>query len=94
MRKVISPETKLKVAVEAFKGQLTWSQICSKFKVSQPQIGKYKKIAEHSMIAGFSAKQDKKLVELEAKNEELLKLLGEAQLENAWLKKKYHGIAD
>lgn len=87
MRKVISPETKLKVALEALKGQMTWAQICSKYKVSQPQVGKVKKLAEQSIRSGFSSKQDKTLNELREKNEELLKLLGEAQLENAWLKK-------
>lgn len=94
MRKVISPETKLKVAIEAFKGQMTWAQICSKYKVSQPQVGKIKKLAEQSIKSGFTSKQDKALNDLREKNEELLKLLGEAQLENAWLKKKFNGFTD
>lgn len=94
MRKVISPEIKLKVALEAIKGQMTWAQICAKYKISQPLIGKLKKIAEQNISTGFAAKQDKTLNDLREKNEELLKLLGEAQLENSWLKKKFRGFTD
>lgn len=94
MRKVISPETKLRVALDAIKGQMTWAQICSKHKVSQPQVGKLKKQAEQNILTGFSAKKDKAVNELQEKNEELLKLLGAAQLENSWLKKKFSGLTD
>lgn len=94
MRKVISPETKLKVALEALKEQMTWAQICSKYKVSQPQVGKLKKLAEQSIRAGLNKKPDKVLCDLREKNEELLRLLGEAQLENAWLKKKFRQFTD
>ena len=94
MRRVISPEVKLKVAIEAIKGQLTWAQICSKYKVSMPQVGKLKKLAEKSIQSGFSTKEDKGLSELRERNEELLRLLGEAQLENSWLKKKFKGFTD
>jgi len=94
MRKVISPEIKFKVALEAIKGQMTWAQICSNYKVSQAQISKLKKLAEQSIKSGLITKPDKVLTELKEKNEELLKLLGEAQLENAWLKKKFRTFAD
>ena len=94
MHKIISPELRMKITLEALKGQLTWAQICSKYNVSQPQIGRFKKQAEESMIAGFSKKPNKLIYELNKKNETLLKLLGEAQLENAWLKKKSRGFAD
>ncbi len=46
MHRVISPDTKLRVAIDAIKGQMSLSQICSKHKVSQPQVGKLKKLAE------------------------------------------------
>jgi transposase-like protein len=94
MRKIISPEIKAKIALDALKGQLTWAQICSKYKVSQPQISQYKKMAEQKITSCFGTKTDKNLQILREKNDELLKLLGEAQLENAWLKKKFRGITD
>lgn len=94
MRRVISPEVKLRVAIDAIKGELTWSQICSKHKVSQPQVGKIKKMAEQSILEGFSSKKDKATIELREKNEELLRLLGEAQFENSWLKKKFREFTD
>lgn len=93
MRKVMSSEIKAKIALEALKGQMTWAQICSKYKVSQSQISQYKKLAEQKIISGFGTRPDKSLQDLRAKNEELLKLLGEAQLENAWLKKKFNEFA-
>jgi transposase len=88
MRKRLTAEAKAKIALEAIKGQLTWSQICSKYKVGQPRIGQLKKQAEESIFRGFNEKADKALASSEQKNEELLKMLGEAQLEVAWLKKK------
>ncbi|NJL24546.1 MAG: IS3 family transposase [Calothrix sp. SM1_5_4] len=87
MRKRLTPEAKAKIAIEAIKGQLTWSQISSKYKVNQQRINQLKKAAEDNVLRGFSEKTDKALGAAEAKNEELLKMLGEAQLENAWLKK-------
>lgn len=45
-------------------------------------------------MAEFSSKKDRNTAELTEKTEELLRLLGEAQFENAWLKKKLKGIAD
>lgn len=94
MRKTISPEIKAKIALDALKGQMTWAQICSKYKVSQTQINQYKKVAEQKIISCFGTKPDKHLQDLKQKNEELLKLLGEAQFENAWLKKKFKEFAD
>lgn len=94
MRKQISPDIKLKIALEAIREKLTWAQICSKYKVSNPQIQKFKKEAEKNILSGFSAKQDKQIQLQQDKIDELLKLVGQAQLENAWLKKKLKGIID
>jgi len=88
VRKRLTPEAKSKIAIEALKGQMTWSQISSKYKVNQQRVNQLKKSAELNILRGFSEKRDKALSAAEEKNEELLKMLGEAQLENAWLKKK------
>lgn len=94
MPKLVSPEHKAKVAIDALKDELTWAQICSKHKVSRVQINRWKKEAEKNILSGFRGGQDRISTELREKNEELLKLLGEAQLENSWLKKKSSFIAD
>jgi transposase len=88
VRKRLTPEAKAKIAIDAIKGQMTWSQICSKHKVNQQRINVLKRAAEDGILRTFSDKPNKSLASAEAKNEELLKMLGEAQLENAWLKKK------
>ena len=88
MRKIITPKAKTAIAIEALKGQMTWAQISSKHKVSPPVINKIKKAAEESILRGFSKNPEKALALAEEKNQELLKMLGEAQLEIAWLKKK------
>lgn len=94
MPKLISPELKAKVAVDALREEFTWAQLCSKHKVSRVQINRWKKEAEKNILAGFRGGQDKVSAELRDKNDDLLKLLGEVQLENSWLKKKTSFIAD
>jgi transposase-like protein len=94
MPRLISPEVKAKVSIDALKEEMTWAQICSKHKVARVQINRWQKEAEKHILSGFRGGQDKIVVELREKNEELLKLLGEMQLENAWLKKKSSFIAD
>lgn len=88
MRKYLTPKVKTAIALDALKGQLTWTQISSKHKISAPKISEFKKCAEQSILRGFSEKSDKALAAAEEKNQELLRMLGEAQLEIAWLKKK------
>jgi transposase len=94
VRKKLTPQAKAKIAIEALKEQMTWAQICSKYKVNQPRINLLKKAAEESILRGFSEKTNKALSAAEEKNEELLKMLGEAQLELAWLKKKSRLFTD
>lgn len=94
MPKIISPEQKCRVAIDAMKGELSWAQICSKHKVARTQVNLWKKQAEQHMLSGFKGGENKIMGALTEKNEELLRLLGEAQLDNAWLKKKSSFIAD
>jgi len=78
VRKRLTPQAKAKIAIEALKEQMTWAQICSKYKVHQPKINQLKKAAEEHILRGFSDKPDKTIAAVEEKNEELLKMLGEA----------------
>jgi transposase len=88
MPKLISPELKAKVAIDALKEEMTWAQISSKHKVARVQINRWQKEAGKYILSGFRGGQDKIAAELREQNEDLLKLLGEKQLEIAWLKKK------
>jgi transposase-like protein len=88
MRKILTPRAKADIALEALREKMTWAQISSKYKVNQPRINKLKKEAEQSVLRGFSVKPDKALRAAEEKNQELLRMLGEAELKLSWLKKK------
>ena len=94
VKKILTPKAKSDIAIEAIKAQLTWAQISSKHKVSPPVINKLKKVAEQSILRGFTNKPEKALALAEEKNEDLLKMLGEAQLEISWLKKKSSRFAE
>jgi len=94
MPKLISAELKTKVVIDALREELTWAQICSKHKVVRAQVNRWKKEAEKNILSGFRGGQDKVALELREKNDDLLKLLGEVQLENSWLKKKSSQITD
>jgi len=94
MPKLISAELKTKVVIDALREELTWAQICSKHKVVRVQVNRWKKEAEKNILNGFRGGQDKVALSLREKNDDLLKLLGEVQLENSWLKKKSSQIAD
>ena len=59
-------EFKAKVALAAIAGELTVSQMCSKFKVQASQVTRWKKEAQEKLSILFSKKNDSKL---EEKNE-------------------------
>ena len=85
--KQYSAEEKVKVAIEALKGEMTLSQISSKFGVHFTQIQKWKKEAVESMVLGFKNKAKPK----DASGEELIKQLyeqiGQVTVDGIGLKK-------
>lgn len=83
-----SAEEKVKVAIEALKGELTIAQISSKYGVHANQIYRWKQEAIEGMISGFKSKAKPK----DNSEEELIKSLyeqiGQLTVERDWLKKK------
>lgn len=89
-KKIYSDQQKARVALEALKGQKTFSQIISEYQVHSTQIHNWKNIAQQGLPTLFS-KGDQKDKVLNEKNqliEELYKIIGQRDTELSWLKKK------
>ena len=87
-RRKYSASFKAKVALEAIKGELTLSELASKYEVHPNQISRWRKEAIEGLTDTFSAKKrkaDKKEKELKA---DLYRHIGQLKVELDWLKKK------
>ena len=87
-RRQLGPEYKAKVALTAIKGEMTMSEISSKFEVHSTQITRWRKQVIEGVKEIFSQgrktseRTDPELVE------DLYKQIGKLKVENEWLKKK------
>lgn len=81
---------KQEVAIEALKGIKTIQQIASDYKKSLDVVKEWKKQAREMMEEGIKRKGEKKTkeAELEAKIEQLERLVGQREFELDWLSKK------
>jgi transposase len=89
--KQYSAEEKVKIALEALKGELTLAQITSKYGVHATQINNWKKKALESMIEGFKDRRKASESVDSGGNQltdELYKQIGQLTVERDWLKKK------
>ena len=86
--KQYSAEEKAKIALEALRGELTISQITSKYGVHSTQINNWKKQALESMVGGFKDKRKGKDPGEENLVSELYQQIGQLTVERDWLKKK------
>lgn len=86
--KQYTAQEKAKVALEAIKGDLTMSQISSKYGAHATQINRWKKEAVEAIVGGFISKPRA----IEATQTELISQLyqqiGQLTVERDWLKKK------
>jgi len=87
-RKNYSPEFKVKVALEAIKGQKTLNEIASHYEVHPNQVMQWKKQALEGLPDLFSHRR----VHLEKEDEilkaQLYQQIGQLKVELDWLKKK------
>ncbi len=88
MRKSFSPDFMAKVALAAIKGDMTTSQLSSKYEVHRSQIGSWRKRAMDGLADIFRGKRDKSLKDKEKLIDELYRQVGQLKVENDWLKKK------
>ena len=87
LRKNHSVQTKVKVALEAIKGEKSMAELTSQYSIHPTQINNWKKQALDSIPEAFSGKRKR----LENANDELLdelyKQIGQLKVENEFLKK-------
>jgi transposase len=87
MKKSFSPQQKATVALLALKGLQSTSQISNTFGVHATQVNAWKKQAQESLEHAFTDKRTKEGKTNEQLIKELYQLLGQRDVELAWLKK-------
>ena len=87
-RKTYSTQTKLRVALEAYKGDKTRNEIASSYKVHPGQVTDWKTQLLASGDAVFGRKQDRGAEAQAAKEAELYEQIGRLKVELEWVKKK------
>lgn len=93
MRKSYTSEFKTKVSLEAVKEQSTIAEIASKYDLHPNQVINWKKKFLENVPQIFADKRRKKARKERANKEEnLYKTIGQLQVENEFLRKKYKQI--
>ena len=87
-RKTYTTEFKVKVVLEAFKGQRTINEICSHYSIHPNQVSQWKKQATEALPEVFSTRRARAAEEDEAKTAQLYQQIGQLKVELDWLKKK------
>ncbi len=87
IRKRHSQHIKVKVVVEAIKGQLTTAELTSKYGVHASQITTWKKRALEVLPEAFSPVRKRSDTEQQALIDERYKPIGQLTVERDWLKK-------
>ena len=87
-RKTYSPECKVKVVLEAFKGQRTINELSSHYGIHPNQVNLWKKQAVESLPEVFSPRRVRVAAEEEALKGQLYQQIGQLKVELDWLKKK------
>jgi transposase len=90
-KKTYTAAEKYKIVLEAIKGNLTQSEITSKYKIHSTQINNWKRQALEYLQAAFANKLQVNNVinEYELQLAELYQQIGQLKVENDFLKKKF-----
>jgi len=87
-RKTYTTEFKVKVVLEAFKGQRTINEISSHYGIHPNQVNQWKKQAVESLPAVFSSRRARVAEDEEVLKGQLYQQIGQLKVELDWLKKK------
>lgn len=90
MRKMFSPAKKVAVVLDALKGQKTINEISSEHEVHPTQVHEWKTQVLEAMPSLFKDKRTKEGKTNERLVNELYRVIGQREIELAWLKKKLH----
>ncbi len=86
-RKKHSTQTKVKVALEALKGDKTTAELTAKYSIHATQINKWKKAVLETLPEAFSTQRKRQENDQQALIDELYKQIGQLKVENDFLKK-------
>ena len=86
-RKKHGTQTKVKVALEALKGEKTTAEITVKYGIHATQINNWKKAVLEIIPEAFSSKRKRQAEDQQALVDELYKQIGQLKVENDFLKK-------
>lgn len=91
MRKRYDKDFKAKVAIEATKGEKTLQEIATQYEVHPNLVAQWKKqlISNAATLFEKAGKDDSDAEEAEKKTKDLFAQIGQLQVENTYLKKKY-----
>jgi transposase-like protein len=91
MRKRYDKDFKAKIAIEAMKGEKTLQEIATQYEVHPNLIAQWKKqlISNAAALFEKAGKDDSDAEEAEKKTRDLFAQIGQLQVENTYLKKKY-----
>lgn len=87
-RKTYTSEFKVKIALEAIKGQRTINEIASHYELHPNQVTQWKKHAIEGLPDLFSARRERAANDDEALKSQLYQQIGQLKVEVDWLKKK------
>jgi transposase-like protein len=87
-RKSYSTEFKVKVVLEAFKGQRTINEISSDYGIHPNQVMNWKKQAIESLPDVFSTRRTRDAQAEEELKAQLFQQIGQLKVELDWVKKK------
>ena len=87
-RKTYTTVFKVKIAIEAIKGQRTVNEIASHYGVHPNQVMQWKKQAVESLPEVFSNKRERNAADDDALKAQLYQQIGQLKVELDWLKKK------
>ncbi len=87
IRKTHNTQTKIKIALEAIKGEKTTAEITSHYGIHSTQVNIWKKQAIDILPEAFSGKRKKAENEQQELIDELYKQIGQLKVENEFLKK-------
>jgi transposase-like protein len=87
-RKSYTPEFKVKVALEAIKGQRTINEIASHYDVHPNMVTQWRKQAIESLPEVFSSQRDREAEKQQELRDQLYQQIGQLKVELEWLKKK------
>ena len=87
-RKTYDTKFKVKVVLEAFKGQRTINEISSHYGIHPNQVNQWKKQAVEGLPDVFSTRRVRAAEEDEVLKAQLYQQIGQLKVELDWLKKK------